>query len=65
MLVIVTDGKLTRRHITSLGPHELISLLNEAEWRIYAPVNQPSLVQIIACRLDGAKPLSKPMLEFC
>ena len=38
---------------------------NEAEWRIYASVNIPSLVQIMACRLVGAKPLSKPMLEYC
>ena len=28
-------------------------------------VNYPALVQIMACRLDGAKPLSKPMLEYC
>ena len=26
---------------------------------------RPSLVQIMACRLDGAKPSSKPMLEYC
>ena len=39
--------------------------LIEAEWRIYASVNKPSLVQIMACRLDGAKPLSEPMLEYC
>ena len=39
--------------------------LIEAEWRIYASVNQPSLVQIMACRLDGAKPLSEPMMEYC
>ena len=25
----------------------------------------PSLVQIMACRLFGAKPLSEPMLEYC
>ena len=25
----------------------------------------PSLVQIMACRLVGAKPLSEPMLEYC
>ena len=37
----------------------------EAEWRIYASVNLPSLVQIMACRLTGAKPLSEPMLEYC
>ena len=27
----------------------------EAEWRIYASVNYPSLLQIIACRLVGVK----------
>ena len=25
---------------------------------------RPSLVQIMACRLDGAKPLFEPMLEY-
>ena len=24
-----------------------------------------SLIQIMACRLFGAKPLSEPMLEYC
>ena len=38
-------------------------LLIEAEWRIYASVNIPSLVQIMACRLVGAKPLSEPRME--
>ena len=36
-----------------------------AEWRIYASVIQPSLVQITAFRMDGARPLSEPMLEYC
>ena len=27
--------------------------------------NLTSLVQIMACRLDGAKPLPEPMLEYC
>ena len=36
----------------------------EAEWRIYASVNYPSLVQIMARHLDGAKPLSEPILEY-
>ena len=35
----------------------------EAEWRIYASVNYPSLVQIMDCLLVDAKPLSEPMLE--
>ena len=32
--------------------------------RIYATVNRPVLVQIMACRLFGAKPLSKPSLQW-
>ena len=28
-------------------------------------VGKLSLVQIMACHLDGAKPLSEPMLEYC
>ena len=39
--------------------------LIEAEWRIYTSVIQPPLVQIMACRLVSAKPLSEPMLEYC
>ena len=42
-----------------------VFLLIEADWRIYASVNFPPLIQIIACRLVGAKPLSKLMLEYC
>ena len=38
--------------------------LIEAAWRIYASVNRPSLVQIMACRLVGTKPLSEPMQEI-
>ena len=37
----------------------------EAEWSLYVSVNQTSFVQIIACRLVGTNPLSKPMLEYC
>ena len=49
------------------GCHESVTTLEliEAEWRIYASVNKPSLVQIMACHLAGAKPLSEPMLEYC
>ena len=39
--------------------------LIEAEWRIYASVNKPLLVQIMACRLASAKPLYEPTLEYC
>ena len=37
--------------------------VSSAKWR--PSVNKPSLVQIMACRLDGAKPLPEPMLEYC
>ena len=37
----------------------------EAEQHIYASVNYPPLVQIIARRLAGAKLLSEPMLGYC
>ena len=33
-----------------------------AEWRIYTSINFPSLVQIMVCRLAGAKPLSESIL---
>ena len=39
--------------------------LIEAEWRIFTSVNLPSLVYIMTCRLDGAKPLSERMLKYC
>ena len=48
--------------------HLLISLKNNVTAvvsHIYALVNYPSLVQIMACRLIGAKPFSEPMLEYC
>ena len=45
----------------------LICVLNHwgGVMHIYTSVNYPSLVQIMACRLVGAKPLSGPMLEYC
>ena len=44
--------------------HGGIDWFTEVEWRIYASVNYPSLVQIMACRLVGVKPLSEPILEY-
>ena len=38
--------------------------LIQAKWRIYASIIYPSLVQIMACRLFGAKPLSEPMMLY-
>ena len=37
----------------------------EAERGIYASVNLPSLLQIMACRLVGAKQLFEAMPEYC
>ena len=53
------SGKLQKKY------DPCIYWLIEAEWGIYALVNWPSLVQIMARRLAGAKPLFKPMLEYC
>ena len=41
------------------------SQLIAAEWRIYAWIISLTLVQIMACRLVGTKPLSEPMSESC
>ena len=59
-LEIAASDDLTREH----KDISVLLWLTEAEWRIYALVNYPSLVQIMACRLVGAKPLSEPMLEY-
>ena len=40
-------------------------LLIEAKWRIYASVNKPSVVQIMACCLVNGKPLSEPKMQYC
>ena len=46
--------------------HRLLNYgLIEAEWCIYASTNLPSLVQIMASSLVGAKPLSEQTLEYC
>ena len=39
--------------------------LIEAELLLYVSVDKPSWVQIMACPLDGAKPLSEHMLAYC
>ena len=50
--------KICKCHICPLM-RLFFSTLSEAEWRIWA---RPSLVQILACRLFGAKPLSEPIM---
>ena len=54
-----TDKKISFKCF--IGQH-----INSFPWcRIYASVNWSALVQIMACRLFGTKPLSKPVLGFC
>ena len=61
---ICSCWKTKRKNITwSAATYPFNSL--RPEWRIYASGNFPPLVQIMACRLVAAKPLSKPMLEYC
>ena len=50
--------------IIQTSPVVVLKLI-EAERRIYASVNLPSLLQTMACRLVGAKPLSEAMQEYC
>ena len=57
----------TRSHLLLFiltATHGGIDWFTEVEWRIYASVNYPSLVQIMACRLVGVKPFSEPILEY-
>ena len=41
-----------------------IHQLTESHWSTYASVNLAHLVHIMASWMRGAKPLSKPMLEY-
>ena len=68
---------LTPSRINNYIRHRLFWITSSAQWKgiqsiklieaergIYASVNTPSFVQIMACRLVGTKPLSEPMLEY-
>ena len=56
--------RLPKHWVSLLGSnHDCHHCVNPAEWRIYASVKFTSLVQIMACRLFGTKPLSEPMLD--
>ena len=54
-------------------PDPTSTKISDAIWRHKASMSdvymcqqsRPSLVQIMACRLFGAKPLSEPMLAYC
>ena len=49
--------------ITNSRLHPGLSGASElTHWGRYASVSSPSLGQVIACRLDGTKPLSEPLL---
>ena len=66
-------GSLGPQWVNSVDTEDALWLVNwvtifqliKAKWRIYALIIWPSLVQIMACRLFGVKPLSKPMLGYC
>ena len=47
-------------------PEPMLIKIYVAIWHLYMHLQyRPSLVQIMACRLFGTKPLSEPMLVFC
>ena len=50
------DGVINYRLVctnTLHSPPKFTLLTHETEWRIYASVNKPSLVQVVACRRLG------------
>ena len=55
----VGDLRRYRAHYDVTVMKSLLYQIIEAEWHIYASVNQPSLVQTMPCPLAGGKPLSK------
>ena len=65
LMLIHIDKKAPAGGIYTLRDWNETVYLIEAEWRTYASVNLPSLVQIMACRLVGAKPLSEAVLVYC
>ena len=60
-------------HFNSLRPNDAYmrhhrfrpSLRPSNAYAMYASISYPSSVQIMACRLAGAKPLSEPLLKYC
>ena len=57
----VIVGPVLCRHMASLGHNDF----PEARWQYMRQWIGSPLVQIMACRLFGAKPLSEPMLGYC
>ena len=43
----------------------LVPTRQKAPWSVVTCGSRPSLVQIMACHLVVAKPLSEPILEYC
>ena len=62
---VKSELKLSQKQHFTPRLYMLTFWLTETEWGINASVNWPPLVQIIVCRLVGAKNLSEPMLEYC
>ena len=66
VLCIVCDFMLYLRDGNSLRPHDAyIYIYIYIHIYIHASVNEPSLVQMMVCRLIGAKQLSELMLIYC
>ena len=57
-VVIQMQSELSIFHLQTIQ-------LIESEWRIYVSLSKPALVQTMACRPEGAKPLSEPILGYC
>ena len=69
-MFICFSAKKSSVHITGLlyGKFTSLCTVFNSSPRSAAYMRQPigsALVQITACRLFGAKPLSKPMLGYC
>ena len=67
--VIVRELSCMFNNLWRLTTKRTSNDLRETHWsrvtHIHSSVNFPSLVQIMASRLVGAKPLSEPMMEYC
>ena len=69
--IIMSPGVTCRLHLTNPSERVVIerdvfkSLTHWGRVTYMHQYNIPTLLQIAACRLFGAKPLSEPMLPYC
>ena len=72
-ILSVREVPLLRKHSDNISPMQIPVLLKMGSYinslrpsdTYTSQYDKPSLVQIMACRLFGAKPLSEPMLPYC